>query len=97
MRVYHQVQVWKERNIPASNWGWRVQNNILLPIMMEAPPAPHNLLKLIICNCTKECRGHCSCFKHSLKCTAMCGECRGVSCCNGQDIIMDDVDIDTEL
>ena len=68
-----------------------------LPIMMEVPPAPHNLLKLIRCNCTKECRGHCSCFKHSLKCTAMCGECRGVSCCNDQDIIMDDVDIDTKL
>ena len=87
LRVYHQVQVWKGReDLDPELWGWIVKGSRLLPVYTSKPPAPASLLKLFRCNCKKECKNaRCTCFKNGLKCSTMCGECRGVSCLNCQD------------
>ena len=84
MRVYHQVQVWKGRDdLDPEEWGWVVKRGKLFPVYSSQPPAPPSLLKLFRCNCKKECRDcRCTCYKNELKCSNMCGECRGVSCMN---------------
>ena len=87
LRVYHQVQIWKGReDLDPELWGWIVKGSRLLPVYTSKPPAPASLLKLFRCNCKKECKNaRCTCFKNGLKCSTMCGECRGVSCLNCQD------------
>ena len=93
-RVYHQVQVWRGNNsLNAENWGWYIKGNFMLPKSTEKPPAPEDLLKLIRCkSCKTDCQSNrCSCFKNGLKCSAICGMCRGVSCSNGQDVEADQI------
>ena len=90
-RVFHQVQRWLGNFLPVLEWGWIVRGNLLLPIQMSCAPAPPDLLKLIKCNCKAGCSptSNCSCRKHRLKCTPICGTCKGVSCSNQREI--DDV------
>ncbi len=53
----------------AANWGWRVEENVLVPIMSETNVAPDNLLKMIHCNCTTGCTTlRCSCRRYGLPC-----------------------------
>ena len=68
-------------------WGWLKKDNILLPKLMTFPPAPLNLLKIIKCNCKTECAAtsHCSYRKNDIKCTSICGNCKGVSRLNHQE------------
>ena len=48
LRVYHQVQVWKGKNdLVLNEWGWKVTNDLVLPVAMTKPPRPANLLKVI--------------------------------------------------
>ena len=87
LRVYHQVQVWRRQDdLDPELWGWAVKSETLVPVFTSKALAPASLLKLFRCNCIKECRSaRCACFKNGLKCSAMCGEYRGVSCLNFQD------------
>ena len=95
-RVFHQVQRWKGVLLPVLDWGWIKKGNLLLPKLMSQAPAPSDLPKLIKCNCKTGCapNSNCSSQKHNLKCTPMCGSCKGVSCCNHQEI--DDTDTDSK-
>jgi len=88
LRVYHQVQVWKgRRDILPENWGWKVVNGKLAAVQTDKPPAPENLLKVIRCKCKSDCHTtRCTCKKHGLPCSLMCGECKGVSCLNSPQI-----------
>lgn len=43
-RVYYQVQSWLGANLIAENWGWRRTQFILVPVMMEEPAVPSELL-----------------------------------------------------
>ena len=36
-------------------WGWKVFNGKLLPVMMDQSPAPENILRIIRCNCHADC------------------------------------------
>lgn len=86
-RVYFQVQEWAclGRNffLVPQEWGWELQQGQLFPTTTDVPPAPEDLLKVVRCNCKKDCSsGNCSCRKHGLVCTTACGECRGESCTN---------------
>ena len=89
-RAYHQVQVWRGReDIDPLLWGWKIDKSKLMPIAMNQSPAPE-LLKIVRCTCKTGCKNsRCSCFKHGLKCTNVCGECRGVSCLNCQEITLE--------
>lgn len=62
-RVYVQMQAWLNNELPLTDWGWRKENNIYVPIGTAQPPAPNTLLKKLFCNCRKGCAGGCGCRK----------------------------------
>ena len=55
LRVFHQVQQWKGVNVDmhmnSIDWGWKVKDGHLLPILTDIPAAPRELLEIIQCSC----------------------------------------------
>lgn len=96
LRVYFQVQQWKGvRNLLPENWGWRVIDGKLLPIMTDLQPASEELLHIIRCNCATDCSSlKCTCRKSGIKCSSICGQCKGSGCTNSAQLILDDSDDD---
>jgi len=91
LRVYHQVQTWMGANLNPLEFGWKISRNKLLPIYTTKPPAPASLLKMIRCNCKGDCTSNsCTCHRYSLRCSIICGHCKGVSCNNGFNVDEDD-------
>ena len=80
-RVYFQVQAWENLNdasLDPRQWGWEVDNRMLVPMLTDLPAAPEELLTVIRCNCQTDCSTtRCTCRKHGLVCTVACGHCRG--------------------
>ena len=63
----------------------------MMPIEMTKPIAPEKLLKIIKCNCKKDCTHNKCTFKQfGVYCTQMCDDCRGVSCLNCEEIEHDE-------
>ena len=86
-RTYHQVQAWRGNDLPPVDWRWANSPNGLVPIRMDLPAAPEQLLKTIRCNCTDRCdNGRCTCRKNGLQCTPACGNCKGSSCLNAPQV-----------
>jgi hypothetical protein len=57
LRTHYQVMVWmaiSEDMVP-NDWGFKVQGDKLIPIMMDKDHAPKVLLKMIHCNCSAGC------------------------------------------
>ena len=102
LRVYHQVQEWnslREDSSNATNWGWKLQDGILIPVMTDEAPAPDEILNVVRCNCQvaskNPCGGsRCSCRNNELHCVAACGDCRGTECenCNKCETLIADTD-----
>ena len=92
LRAYHQIQSWKGYKLPVEDWGFVTKGKYLLPKLMSKPPAPANLMKLIKCNCKTGCgpKSRCSCRQNNIKCTPMCGDCKGVSCTNHQECLQEE-------
>ena len=83
LRVYHQVQQWRDVALPPQDWGWKLVDGRLLPVRTDLPAAHASLLEIVKCNCKCDCGSQrCSCRKHGLDCSAACGNCRGQSCTN---------------
>ena len=83
LRVFHQVQLWYGNVLDPEKWGWQKQHgNSLVPVTTLKPPAPENLLKLVVCRCIKGCHSGCGCVKAGLRCTLACSHCKGISCQN---------------
>ena len=85
LHTYYQVMVWMDtdNDMDHTNWGWSVEEDRLIPIMMDQSPAPQILLKMIHCNCSAGCTTvRCSCKKHGLECTSACGHCQEHICDN---------------
>ena len=62
--------------------GWQQDGDGLQPVPTTLPPAPKAVLPLIRCGCKGTCNTmSCTCRKHTLKCTDMCGSCE-VKCTN---------------
>ena len=82
-RVRYQVESWKERdNLNPKDWGWK-ENGKPVPLYTSKDAAPASLVKLIICGCKGGCtKRTCTYRRYNLKCSNMCGECKGVSCLN---------------
>ena len=58
LRVYFQVQQWKGTGdgLLPEEWGWREsEDEILVPVTTDLLPAPHDLLRIIRCNCKSDC------------------------------------------
>ncbi len=79
-----------------TEWGWDVQGDKLVPLMMDKSPAPQTLLKMIRCTCISGCSTlRCSCKKHGLECTSACGQCQDGNCNNIiMNLVFDDDKID---
>ena len=84
LRVY--IQSMGEINYAPLEWGWKLNENSLAPIMTNLDPSASYLPQCVICKCKAENRrcskSICSCRKHRLKCVSSCGTCRGKSCEN---------------
>ena len=95
LRVYHQVQTWKGNNMQPCDWGWKVHNANLIPIMTDKDVAPKTILEVIRCNCKSSCTSmRCSCRRSGLDCSPACGQCRGV--CGNMSLLDEDMENDME-
>ena len=95
LRVYFQIQEWKGRNqLKPDEWGWKLSDGKLQPIKTDLPAGPVNLLAIIRCNCTSGCTtARCSCRKHGLHCSGLCGDCKGLHCTNSPQPDLDDDEV----
>ena len=90
LRVYDQVREWntlEENNGVATEWGWKIEDNSVRPMLTNEAPAPDEILSVVRCNCSmggkNPCGGsRCSCVANGLKCVPACGNCRGSECLN---------------
>lgn len=94
-RTYHQVQKWLGNKNP-TDWGWKIDDQGLIPISTNMDPAPENLLHLISCTCRKRCKRGCSCRKAGLKCSALCTVSCGKSCHNVSSIYLKNSNYDKD-
>jgi hypothetical protein len=85
-RVHYQCLVWTtlgKTNVKATDWGWREDCGQLIPIHLEGPIAPENMLKFVRCSCRGNCKSMlCSCRANGLDCVSACKHCRGSDCTN---------------
>jgi len=79
--------------IDPTAWGWRKQDSQLVPIAMTQQPGPPELMKVVRCNCRKDCSSsHCSCRRNGIHCLAACGHCHGSNCTNADRLaVVDDI------
>ncbi|XP_076063360.1 uncharacterized protein LOC143038235 [Oratosquilla oratoria] len=69
LRSYLQMMLWMDNGeaMDTTEWGWELQNNSLVPVMMDTSPAPETLLKIIHCNCSDGCSTlRCTSKRHGL-------------------------------
>ena len=79
-------------------WGWKKNDDKLMPLLTDLSPAPSELLKIIRCNCQTDFSStRCTCKKHNVKCSVACGNCRGSGCTNSEVPESDDDDDDETL
>ena len=81
-RANYVALVWKECGTPhpdlpePTSHGWSQDGDRLQAIPTTLLPAPKTVLELIKCGCRGSCiTMSCSCRRHNLKCTDMCGSC----------------------
>ena len=57
LRVYYQIMAWtgQESDLNVLDWGWRCDDNQLVPVMTDLSAAPDNLMKMIHCKCSTAC------------------------------------------
>ena len=98
LRSYLQVMLWMDNGeaMDTTEWGWELQNNSLVPVMMDTLPAPETLLKIIHCNCSGGCSTpRCTCKRHGLICSRVCGPCQEGHCDNmSEEAVSDDENSD---
>ena len=91
-RVFYQVMEWRNTasELDPKDWGWRLRDGRLTPIMTDIGPTPPHLLNVIRCSCTRSnCdSSRCSCQKNGLPCTLACKDCQGIACSN-KDVFVD--------
>ena len=103
-RAHYQALVWQNDIVPnptippPDNYGWRVEDNMYVPVSSELPAAPDAVVELVKCSCrTSLCSSSCSCRRNNLSCTEMC-QCEGdPDACNNvyvleTDNLLDDID-----
>jgi hypothetical protein len=106
-RVHLQVITWLKLTndyLNPTKWGWKLADTVLRPVLTDLGAAPECLLKFVRYKCKLSSRNpcgnnSCSCHKHGLKCVIACGDCRGDSCQNAEEITLDNednVEIDEE-
>ena len=92
--AYLQVQKWKNMHCEMSpeEWGWIKDNQKYVPLGMDLPPAPEELMKVVRCTCNMDCsKRTCTCRKYQRKCSTACLNCRGLAYTNAEAIISEDL------
>ncbi|CAG9762758.1 unnamed protein product [Ceutorhynchus assimilis] len=90
------VNLWNGHDMDPVQWGWKITKHGLLPVPSTAEQAPQELLNNTACKCSKcskGCRNACGCRKQGMKCSPICYNCRGASCSNTPDEIIDDTNL----
>ena len=92
-RVHLQILQWKslmDTDLDPTDWGWKIDNAQLIPVMTTKDAGPPEILNIVRCKCksaNKQCQSNiCSCRKNSLKCVSACGHCHGRNCYNSDTI-----------
>lgn len=82
-RTYLQVQLWLGNKQRATDWGWKMNRDTLVPIYTLCQLYPDALLKQISCSCKKGCKVKtCTCKKYGLFCSSLCLACTEETCSN---------------
>jgi uncharacterized protein YdcH (DUF465 family) len=83
MRSHYQSLVWHKTMEPkpdipsAKDYGWKVVNDVLVPVLVTLPPVPESCINLVRCSCSGTCiTKRCGCRKSKMVCTGMC-KCTG--------------------
>ena len=101
LREHFQVVRWTVLSndmLQANEWGWKMANNSLCPVMTDLDAAPAKVLQFIRCMCKSTGKNPCGtkqcyCHKNGLRCLVACN---GQSC-NNTDMTMNlDVDDDDD-
>ena len=78
-RAHYQALVWRQANISnptlpsPTEMGWKLNEGILVPILMTLDPIPESCLDLIACSCTTGCKTlRCGCKRNNLLCMDLC-------------------------
>jgi hypothetical protein len=78
-RAHYQAMIWCQSDVPnpllpaATRFGWKVDENEIVPITTKDPPAPESITCLIKCGCQKtKCTSHCSYRAQNMNCSEMC-------------------------
>jgi hypothetical protein len=92
LRVHHQIVSWMmidtndDSTLSVDEWGWELDDGLLVPVKTDIDVAPENLLQIVRCNCKSlknQCGSNlCTCRKHGLPCSKTCGSCHGEDCLN---------------
>ena len=102
LRMHFQVVRWPVLSndmLQANEWGWKMANNSLCPVMTDLDAAPAKVLEFIRCMWKSTGKNpcgakQCSCHKNGLRLLMGCNACRGQSR-NNTDMTMNlDVDDD---
>jgi hypothetical protein len=55
LRSHYQIILWSmledDFNVKATDWGWKIQNDVVIPVMTDKKMAPEILTKVIRCKC----------------------------------------------
>ena len=77
------VWMWIANETNPTEWGWKQENDQLIPIMTQNNAEPDELLKIINCNSSRGCKSsRCSCRCYGLPCTAAFWPCQTENCDN---------------
>ena len=81
----------------AKEWGWKMGNNSLCPVMTDLDAEPAKVQQFIPCTCQSSGTNPCatkqrSCQKNGLKRLIPSNECHGQSC-NNTDMTIDDLNV----
>ncbi len=76
LRVHHQVSTWQhlETVLEKEEFGFRVNDNAVVPIITDMAAAPQELLLYIRCSCrtSRQLCASCSCSKKGIACSVHC-------------------------
>jgi len=82
MRVHLQVMQWQTLQtdcLTPTDWGWKMDDGVYVPIATDIAVAPDDMLTVIMCSCKTDvsngspCRSKaCTCRKYGLHCMPAC-------------------------
>jgi len=105
LRVHLQVMQWQTLRtdcLDADKWGWKLHENVYVPIGTDDAIAPDDMLTVILCSCNTDsskgnCRSKaCTCRKYGLHCMPACKNCYGELCTNAAPQTVPDIAVDSD-